>query len=501
MDRNAIVDAKEFLLKNANLLWKFFCSVKLTVVLLLSLALTSIIGTVIPQNENPDAYLHAFGAFGYQFLSALDVFDMYHAWWFQGLLLLLTVNIVICSIDRLKSSWKLIFTRNPKVRPERFTKRADARTLTDKRDVAELVAAYEPVVARRYGHCKVTRSDDEAVIYAEKGRFSRLGVYIVHLSVIFLLVGGLVGSMFGFEGFVNIAEGEATDTIRIRNTGQIQRLDFQIRCDDYHMEFYPNGTPKIFRSSLTIIEDGKTVMQKDIIVNDPLRYRGINIFQSSYGELPPENKPQPQTSAPGPADTYTLKFTSRTSGMVYSVTAKVGEPVDIPEGLGKFVVMAYEADARFREMDVGAAIKGVLTPADGEPVEVLLPLKFANFDKMRGGEVTIAVANQPQETFSPEQPGEKRYYTGLQVTRDPGVGLVYTGFVLMIAGCFVSFYLSHQQVCIVIKQMRKNSRVTFAGIANRNKLAMKNSNEKLFEAMTGKQPPDIDHGPLTEKGV
>jgi hypothetical protein len=46
-------------------------------------------------------------------------------------------------------------------------------------------------------------------------------------------------------------------------------------------------------------------------------------------------------------------------------------------------------------------------------VEVLLPLKFANFDKMRGGDVIIAVANQPQEKFTPQQPAEERYYTGL----------------------------------------------------------------------------------------
>ena len=101
-------------MKNANPLWKFFCSVKLTVVLLLSLAFTSIIGTVIPQNENPEAYLQAYGAFRYQLLSALGIFDMYHSWWFQGLLLFLTVNIVVCSIDRLQGSWKIIFNRNPR---------------------------------------------------------------------------------------------------------------------------------------------------------------------------------------------------------------------------------------------------------------------------------------------------------------------------------------------------------------------------------------------------
>ncbi|HSO20419.1 MAG TPA: cytochrome c biogenesis protein ResB [Desulfosarcina sp.] len=471
-------------MKRANPLWSFFCSVKLTVVVLLSLALTSIIGTVIPQNESAEAYLRAYGAFRYQLFDALGIFDMYHAWWFQGLLLLLTLNIVICSIERLRGSWKLIFSRRPAVRPERFSKRPDARTFTDKRDAEDLVAAFEPILTRRFGKCTVTRTQEQAVIYAEKGRLTRLGVYIVHLSVIFLLIGGLVGSFFGFEGYVNIPEGEAADTIRIRNTGEIHRLDFQIRCDDFNLELYPNGAPKEYRSSLAIIEGGRTVKQKDIVGNDPLRYRGINIFQSSYGKLPPESAPRPEPAAAGPAEVYSLTIVSRSSGMTYPVEAKTGEPVALPEGLGTFLVMSYEADAEFRGMDVGASLKGLLTPADGEPVEVLLPLKFPNFDKMRGGDTIISVTASPQNASAADKPAETRYYTGLQVTRDPGVWLVYSGFILMIAGCFVTFYLSHQQVCIVIDQLRKNSRVTFAGMANRNKLAMKNTLEKIYTAMT-----------------
>lgn len=471
-------------MKRANPFWSFFCSVKLTVVILLALALTSIIGTIVPQNESPDAYLHAYGAFRYQLFDALGIFDMYHAWWFQGLLVLLTVNIVICSIERLSGTWKLIFNREPTVRPERFSNRPDARSFTDKRDLEALVAAYEPVIARRFGRCTVTREPDQAVIYAEKGRLSRLGVYIVHLSVIFLLVGGLVGSFFGFEGYVNIPEGEAVDTIRIRNSGAIHRLNFQIRCDDFDMTLYPNGAPKEYRSSLSIIEAGQTVLQKDIVVNDPLRYRGINIFQSSYGKLPPAAMPAAAPAPAEPSESYTLSVTSRSSGMAYTVEAAVGAPVALPEGLGTFVVMSYEADAEFRGMDVGASVKGIITPADGEPEEILLPLKFANFDKMRGGSAIIAVVNSPADGGAPAAPAEVRYYTGLQVTRDPGVWLVYTGFILMIAGCFVAFYLSHQQVCLVIDRLRKNSRVTFAGTANRNKLAMKNVVDKIHAALT-----------------
>jgi cytochrome c biogenesis protein len=78
------------------------------------------------------------------------------------------------------------------------------------------------------------------------------------------------------------------DVIRIRNTGEIHRLGFQIPCDDFNLTLYKTGAPKEYRSSLSILEGDKAVKQKDIIVNDPLRYRGINIFQSSYGKLPPE---------------------------------------------------------------------------------------------------------------------------------------------------------------------------------------------------------------------
>ncbi len=63
-------------------LWKLFASVRLTVVVLLSLAVTSIIGTIIPQNRRPDEYLNEYGEFLYKILSAFDIFDMYQSWWF-----------------------------------------------------------------------------------------------------------------------------------------------------------------------------------------------------------------------------------------------------------------------------------------------------------------------------------------------------------------------------------------------------------------------------------
>lgn len=400
------------------------------------------------------------------------------------LLVMLTINIVACSIDRLSSTWKIIFKKRPNMRPERFRKLKTSHTFNDKRDAASLENDYEKTVSTLFGKPTIKKTEDGFHLYAEKGRLSRLGVYVVHLSVIFLLVGGLIGSFFGFEGYVNIAEGEAVDTIRLRSTGGVKQLDFKIQCNDFNLELYPNGAPKEYRSSLTIIDGGKPALKRDIIVNDPLRYKGINIFQSSYGKLPSAAPKKQEPAVFEAKDGFVLKFLSKSSNVSYTKKAKIGEPFDIPEGLGKFVVMENLASADFRGMNIGSALKGIYTPVGGAPQEILLPFKFANFDKMRGGEFVVSISpqgNSPEQ--APVQQPEERYYTGLQVTKDPGVWVVYTGFILMIIGCFVTFYLSHQQVFVEVVQLQKNSRVMVSGLANRNKLSMQNRLEKIAQRL------------------
>ena len=101
-------------------IWKFFTSVRLTIVLLLTLAATSIIGTLIPQNQSPDDYFNAFGAFLYRLFDVLGLFDLYHSWWFQTLMLMLAVNVLVCSLERLSATWQIIFTSRPKFTISRF---------------------------------------------------------------------------------------------------------------------------------------------------------------------------------------------------------------------------------------------------------------------------------------------------------------------------------------------------------------------------------------------
>ena len=64
-------------------------------------------------------------------------------------------------------------------------------------------------------------------------------------------------------------------------------LGFEVRCEKFNVDFYPTGAPKEFRSILTILENGQPVPgYKDVkvIVNQPLSYKGITFYQSSYGQ-------------------------------------------------------------------------------------------------------------------------------------------------------------------------------------------------------------------------
>ncbi|MBU4258530.1 MAG: cytochrome c biogenesis protein ResB, partial [Proteobacteria bacterium] len=428
-------------------LWKFFASIRLTVVLLLSLAVTSIIGTVIPQNQSPAAYFRQYGDFFYKIFSALNIFDMYHSWWFQLLLLILTINVIVCSLNRLSTTWKIVFVKIPPFNVSKFRSLSNKEEFTSNRSPEDLKNKYEQAASKKFGYWRAEQTDKGFCIFAEKGRWTRLGVYTVHFSIILLLLGGLIGSIFGFEGFVNIPEGETVNSIRLRKTEQMHNLDFEIRCDDFSVSFYETGAPKEFRSTLSIIEDGKSVLKKDIIVNEPLRYKGINLFQSNYGMLPPEK--------------ITLNIMSRETGMVYKKKTKIGRPIELPESMGTFVIKDYRNSFNYKSISLGETFIGIFNRKDGDSINIILPLNFTSFDKMRKGDLIFSVADF-----------DNRYYTGLQVTSDPGVLVVYSGFTVMIIGCFVTFFMSHKRLCIEVIKTGNKTKVMVVGTANKNKLGM-----------------------------
>jgi len=437
-------------------LWDVFASVKLTVVVLILLATTSVVGTLIPQNADPVVYMRTYGQFVYRLLEVLDIFDMYYSWWFQTLIGILTVNITVCTIKRWPAIWKLVTIK--KMQAGSIDNKQPLSKFSDPRNPRELDPLYQAYFEKKYSNLKFKSEEEGFRIVADKGRWTRIGVPVVHFSIVVILVGALIGSFFGFDGFVNISEGESTDYIRLRNSNDTLSLGFEVRCDDFDVSFYDSGAPKEFRSSLVILENGQKVAEKDIIVNDPLRYKGIKFYQSSYGALPPKN--------------YQISFSSTDLDQSVVHELSIGQSVELPDGEGRFAVREYVQDYMFRGNRVGAAILGVLDKPGKEPMEVALPLRFPTFDKMRSGDWVISVEGY-----------DKAYYTGLQVTRDPGILFVYAGFTLLLLGCWVAFFMSHQKIVVDVKSSSDSSRIRVFGSTNRNHLGFENAAHKLGEKL------------------
>ncbi|MCU0598225.1 MAG: cytochrome c biogenesis protein ResB [Desulfobacterales bacterium] len=428
-------------------IWNFFASVKLSVVILLSIAATSIVGTVVPQNENPGLYLNNYGEFLFSVFNALGVFDLYHSGWFRFLMCLLIINLVVCSINRLNATWRIIFPKTPQFQAGRFKNAGSRQEWTMDAPTDRLKNVYESYIS---GHFSVHRTDateNGFIVYAEKGRWTRLGVYAVHASVILMVIGGLIGSIWGFEGFANIPEGESAGKITLTNQDSEKDLGFLIRCNKFSIALYDSGMPKEYRSSLTILKKDQEMVTQDILVNTPLKVEGVSIFQSSYGKIPGKS--------------FTVKFIENDSEIEYVKKASMGEEIPLPGNSGILVVEDFKASFSFRGVTLENIFLCRLSDASGETENIILPVDFPRFDKMRGGKFIISISDV-----------EYKYYTGLQVSRDPGVPVVYAGFLLMILGCYVTFFMFHQQFCVELSRQGGQTRVTVSGISGKNKPGM-----------------------------
>jgi len=56
--------------------------------------------------------------------------------------------------------------------------------------------------------------------------------------------------------------------------------------DNFDVQWYPDGVPKSFKSSVRLFDRGKLIESPTIQVNHPLTYRGVRVYQISWGWAP-----------------------------------------------------------------------------------------------------------------------------------------------------------------------------------------------------------------------
>lgn len=302
-------------------LLEFLGSMNLAITLLMVIAIASVIGTVLQQNEPYNNYVMKFGPFWFEVYRSLSLYDVYSATWFLLLLGFLLVSTSTCvyryapAIVRDMRQFRLDVQakslRGFHHQDEWQSGAADKEALTIARQRLDKLG-YRTRVKQHEGHHTLS---------AMKGASGRLGYLLSHVSIVVICIGGLLdgniglklGEMRGtvvaetrdmpvsevpresilgtntssFRGSVNIPEGARANFVFLgmRDGYLVQNLPFTIELEDFRIEHYPGGQPKSYESTLIIHDDElDEPLRKVIAVNHPLIYKGHAIYQASFAD-------------------------------------------------------------------------------------------------------------------------------------------------------------------------------------------------------------------------
>ncbi len=406
-------------------LGEFFASIKLAMFLFIVLAMTATIGTVIQQGERPEVYIKEYGEEAYRWFVRLGFTDVYHTWWFTSLLALLCVNSLTCFYKRFPAIWRsmqqdkvgvtLPFVKNMK-------QTAEIQVEGSKERVAEGILR---MLAGKGYRVLAKNEPQEATLYATKGILGRVGAHMAHLSATVIVLGGLLGSLYGFQEFGVCLEGQ---------TYHIPKGNFDLRIDKFWIDYYPNGAVQSYNSILTVLDGGQEATTKTITVNDPLVYKGIWFYQSSYGDA----WDQVQMARINIKDKRTDKVlhTVDLEWQKEAAIDKLGLKLAMTEFVADFGFNSNEKRVYSKSVEhQNPAIRLAITERQSVQAQPWIFYHYPDLFEIQDSHYRFElVGYQPKK------------FTGLQITKDPGVNIVWIGSTLIVVGITLSSFIYHRRL-------------------------------------------------------
>ncbi len=302
----------------------------------------------------------------------------------------------------------------------------------------------------------------EVTIYATKGIMGRVGAHMAHLSATVIVLGGLIGSYWGFQEFGVCLEGE---------TYHIPKGQFDLRVDKFWIDYHDNGAVKSYNSTLTVIDEGHEALSKTITVNDPLVYKGIWFYQSSYG------------NAWDRVEVARVNIKDKETEKVVGTVDLEWQKERTLEDLGlKLAMTDFVADFGFSTAEKQVYSKSVehenpaikLAIWEGASIEAK-PWIFYHYPdlfEIKGSQYRFELVG-----YQPKQ------FTGLQITKDPGVNIVWTGSTMIVVGITLSTFIYHRRLWakVVPDPDQRGVVVHIGGTTHKSQLDFKREFHKLTE--------------------
>src|SRR5689334_4669970 len=265
-------------------------SVRFGVVLLVLLAAACMIGMLIMQVsvEGFDKYYAALTPSQRLLYGSLGFFDIYHSWYFDAMLLVLSLNIILSSIDYFPKAWTYISRKKLDASAHWLTGQEQHASLTLEGEDASGVAARVSEAARVVGlKSTVSEKQGATFVFAERGAWNRLGAYAVHVGLLVIFVGGFLTARFGHTGQMFLRPGETSSEMQeqvfldLDTPARVTlELPFKVECTDIQQKLLEkNGqiTPMNTLDWLTrirVIDPERGNTEALVRMNRPFDYRG-----------------------------------------------------------------------------------------------------------------------------------------------------------------------------------------------------------------------------------
>ncbi len=493
-----------------NRILNFLSSVRFGVSMLCVLVVFSMVGMlIIQQNVNGfDAYFASLTPAEKLVYGSLGLFDIYHSWYFNLLLLVLSLNIVLASIDRFPSAWS--YVSKPKLGATRnwLLNQKPNVVLNLQADSEKSAAEKVSRVFKENGFKpQITQTDNivykldengskdfsqiinksNLIVYGETGKWNRLGAYIVHVALLTLFLGHFVSLQSGFDADVRMMPGQETNEIQMIefNLDKQDRyqvaLPFKITCTDIEQTLIDvKGSIDIqntmdWHTRITIDdpEYGKT--DADVSLNRPFSYRGYRFFQASAITL-------------GSARKMLLEITPQDGGEPLSVELARNGSATLPDGT-KFDYEAFFPDFTFNQEG-----KPDTKSADYNNPAVVLNVTSPNGDKNKVFAFAANLSDKipvgaPKAGYKWRMKSFEKSPLAhvLSIKYDPYnaafVAWYIGGFGLIGALCFV-FFVSHRRIWALIDGQNQNSfEIVLGGHANRSQPGFEDKFNKIVDSL------------------
>lgn len=402
--------------------FKIIADLRFAITILLIIASASIIGTVIEQDQSIETYKlnypltnRVFGFLSWDIILKFGFDHVYTTWWFITFILLFGISLLTCTFLQQLPSLKIA----KRCQFFRLTNQFRLLNISTKLQNLSLTKLLFRIKESQYS---IFQQKD--IAYCYKGLIGRIAPIIVHFSMILILLGAVFGSLNGFKAQEIVPKTETFHIQNVLSNGQLTQIpNVSARVNDFWITYTKQTTVSQFYSDISILNvDGSEIERKTIFVNSPIKYEGVDYYQTDWNLIGLRVQTNDETISQYPL-------------------------VSVLNNRSKVWLTWIPFDT---ELKTGVTI---------------LVDNLEGYASVYNDTGTFLGNLELNETFNSNLPitlTDIISSTGLQIKSDPGIPLIYAGFFLLMVSTLIS-YITYSQIWII----QYNRQVFVGGTTNR----------------------------------